>query len=174
MTMDTPKQSPEATETSSIGIVRDVRQLRGHGEATAAELREFLAQTRGRSPQEVLGVVAGSRLTRSIALATVGTVFVLAVGTIVPWLLDRATSAGESPAKAAVADTAATAKTDPAEATPRAPAPVASEADLANPQPSPADAEKAVEAMGLGDTKTADPKSNPLEDTLDNLLNNLK
>ena len=172
--MDTPKQSPETPETSGIGIVRDVRQLRAHGEASAAELREFLARTRGRSPQEVLGMVAGSHLTWSIALATVATVLVLAVGTIVPWLLGRATSVGESPAKAAAANPAGTAKTDEADATPQPPTPVASVADVANPRPSPADAEKAVEAMGLGDTKTVDPKSNPLENTLDNLLDNLE
>ena len=50
----------------------------------------------------------------------------------------------------------------------------ATTADAANPKPSPADAKKAVDVMGLGDTKAADPKSNPLEKNVDKLLDGLE
>ena len=42
------------------------------------------------------------------------------------------------------------------------------------PTPSPADAEKAIKVMGLDDTKVADPKKNPLEKSLDNLLDKIE
>ena len=170
--MDKTKHSPEQPETSGSGIARDVRQVRAHSQATAAELREFLAETRGRSPQEVLGMVAGSSLVRSIALAAVGTVLVLAVGTIVPWLTSGETSDGKPSANAAAAVPEETTPADEPGSTMKARDP--STAGAANPKPSPADAKKAVDVMGLGDTKAADPKSNPLEKNVDKLLDGLE
>ena len=175
-------EPPESPEPSGAGLARDVRHLRVHGAASAAELREFLSKARGRSPQEVLGMVAGSRLTRSMVLATFGTVLVLVVGSVVPWLMNRATadgkSDGSSSANAAAASPAETEKSSEAAATPETADPTVSTAASApvetNPKPNQADAEKAVNVMGLGDTKAADPKSNPLEKKLDSLLDNLE
>jgi hypothetical protein len=177
MTMDKTDHSPETPESkkpAGFGMARDVRQLRAHGEATADELREFLAETRGRSPQEVLGLVAGSRLTQSIALATVGTIIVLTLGSIGPWFWNRWT-AEKTPAVENVAAVPAETETPKAAAeSPKAPEPVASAPVAANPTPNSADAKKAVDVMGLNDTKPADLNSNPLENKLDNLLDNLE
>ena len=61
------------------GIARDLDRLKSDAGATAAEIREFLGQMRGRSPQEMIGLVAESGLTRSMFLATFLFVLSLAV-----------------------------------------------------------------------------------------------
>jgi len=80
--MDSTKPTPEQPAMPGFGIARDLRHLKTHSAASVAELREFLAQTRGRRPQEVLGLVAGSHLMRSVAVATLGAVLVLTVGSV--------------------------------------------------------------------------------------------
>ena len=62
-----------------------------------------------------------------------------------------------------------------AEGTPSASAPAPSDAasNEVGVVPGSPDAKKAVEIMGLGDTKAADPKTNPLENDLDDLLDDL-
>ena len=171
--MDSTKPTSDKLAASGFGVARDLRQVQTHSAASVAELREFLAQTRGRRPQEVLGLVAGSQLTRSVAVATLGAAVLLVVCTVVPWGLgrlsgDSSTAAKPSspPATAAAAPEAKQPEPRPAE--PPAPAP----ADDAT--PSPADAETAVKVMGLDDTKVADPKKNPLENSLDNLLDRIE
>jgi hypothetical protein len=177
--MGTTKPTPEQPSLPGFGIVRDLQRLKTHGTASVAELREFLAQTRGRSPQEVLGMVAGSQLMRSIAVATVGAVVVLVVGTVGPWWWYGAPAGAKPAAKPAVAPQAAApapaapAKSAPAEQL-KPTGPAAPAAATADSQPSPADAEKAVKVMGLGETKVADPNKNPLEKSLDNLLDKLE
>jgi len=172
MTQDSsdPQQSPESAAPSGFGIARDVRQLRTQGKATADELRVFLAQARGRSAQEVLGMVAGSRLTQSIAQAALGAVLLLAVCTIVPWLLSDKAEKSPASANAAATPPASTETSNTAQT----PTELESATTDTNAAPSPADAQEAVKVMGLGDTKTADPKSNPLENKLDNLLDDLE
>ncbi len=147
------------------GLAGDVRQVRVHSAATAAELREFLAKTRGRSANEVLGMVAGSRLTRSIALAALGTFVVLLAGSLLPWLLGWGTSpqtVNRQPTAASVPDD----RHRPPDSKPTEKK-ATSNAKRTN-------AEKAVKAMGLDETKTADPDANPLENRLDHLLDKVK
>ena len=57
--MDSTKPTSDEPATPGFGIARDLQQLKTHSAASVAELREFLAQMRGRRPQEVLGLVAG-------------------------------------------------------------------------------------------------------------------
>ncbi len=156
----------------AFGVTRDLHKLKANASASLGELREFLAQTRGRSPQEVLGMVAGSALVRCVGWAVVGTVILLIVGTLGPYLIwgpPKARAAKPRPAVAAPA--VATAQpAAPAQAAAPAAAPAAGAAD----QPSPEDAKKAMKVMGLGETKTADPKTNPMDKKLDNLLDKLE
>ncbi len=172
--MDSTKPTPDEPAAPGFGVARDLRQLKTHSAASVAELREFLAQMRGRRPQEVLGLVAGSHLMRSVAVATVGAVLILAVGSVVPWWLNRLSADSASAAKPGSPPAAAAAappeskQPEPRPAEPPAPAP----ADDVT--PSPADAEKAIKVMGLDDTKAADPKKNPLENSLDNLLDKIE
>ena len=41
---------------------RELRNLHANGSASLAELREFLAELKGRKPQEVIGIVSASLL----------------------------------------------------------------------------------------------------------------
>ena len=175
--MDSTEPTPEGPQMPGFGIARDLKQLKTHGSASVAELRQFLAHARARRPEEVLGMLAGSRLLRSIGVATVGVLVIFVVGTIVPWWMGGP-PAGTAPAsKAAVATQAAAPAPGDAKKAEKPvaepPAPAAS-APAAAAKPSPVDAEKAVQVMGLGETKTADPKKNPLEKSLDKLLDKLE
>lgn len=171
--MDSTKPTPEQPAMPGFGVARDLRHLKTHSAASVAELREFLAQTRGRRPQEVLGLVAGSQLMRSVAVATVGAVLVLIVGTVVPWWLNGLSPEAMSGTKPSEPPKAAAATATP-EATRSEQPPAESPAPAVDATPSQADAEKAIKVMGLDDTKAADPKKNPLENSLDNLLDKIE
>ncbi len=54
------------------GIVGDMQRLKEDGGASLAELREFVGNMHGKSPQEMLGVLAQSRLAINIAISAVG------------------------------------------------------------------------------------------------------
>jgi len=156
------------------GIARDVGQIKRHGGASAAELAEFLKQLRGRRPQEVLGLVAQSGLLRATALATAGTAALLAVLTVVPYFLEKA-SPEEAP-QAAVADGEnAAAESSSAEAGSDA-APAATStanATAGGPQEDEPDPELDAETLrrlGVEEAVPTDPGVNPLEDRFDDLL----
>jgi hypothetical protein len=172
---------------SPRGLSRDIAQIKSGGAATAAELRSFMGQLRGKRPEEVMGTIAGSTLVQCTTLATVATVALMAVFTLGPYLYGK-----WNPPKAAVA----VAATQPAPreqvsaAAPPAPVNAANAVDsvgpatseaargsagLKNPlEPSVADKQKAAERLGVSETKAADPKKNPLENSADDLLKDLK
>jgi hypothetical protein len=155
------------------GIARDVSRLRTEGAATAAELREFLGQMRGRSPQEMIGLVAGSSLTRSILLATFLTVLLLAALTIGPYFLKDKDKNKNARAPAPVAETRSA---EPKPRTEPAPPQATGEGaqSVANTEATGLDPERAIDVMGIGETRVADPKKNPLEDKVDKLLDGIE
>jgi hypothetical protein len=159
----------------SGGIARDVGRLKAEGAATAAELREFLGQMRGRSPQEMIGLVAESELTRSMLLATFLFVLLLAALTVIPYALrhygaDAASPAAEEKAVRIEEDSAQAVQPETREEPTETAAPdsVVGDAGAA------VDPERAVDAMGIGETRVADPDENPLEDKLDSLLDGIE
>ncbi len=140
------------------------RRLRTDAAASAEELRQFVTRMHGKSPQEVLGAVAESGLTRGIVISAIGALVILVAFTVGPYLVNRFSADTEpararTPRRAADAtepnSTQAAAQQQPAEA---------------RPGPEEADLEKATDAMGIGETETADPDKNPLDDRLDSLL----
>jgi hypothetical protein len=142
---------------AGFGPLKDLQNLQQNGSASLAELKEFLGRLQGKSPQEVVGLVSTSLMVQSMIIATIGTVAILAVFTIGPYMVYGAPKVKEKakpPVAAAPAAPAAseTAKTD--------------DADVDNKT-------KAVQKMGIDETKTADPTKNPL-DKVDNLLEGLK
>jgi hypothetical protein len=149
------------------GLAGDMRRIREGSQATAAELRDFLQNFRGKSPQEALGLVAQSGLAQGIVMSTLGSLVLLVVFTALPYAM-RPAVAEQSPAKPDAA--AAATPAQPAASTPQASA--AAPAATA-PAGAPAGAEQALEKLGETETKTADPKKNPL-DNLDNLLDDAK
>lgn len=139
-------------------------RLKSDAAATADELRQFIARMHGKSPQEVLGEIAESGLTRGMVISAIGAFVILVVFTVGPFLINKL-STGTTPASAVVTRrTAAQAESESAQA--------AAQTQSAEPQavPEEADLEKATDAMGIGETKTADPGKNPLDNKLDSLL----
>ena len=132
----------------------DLRELKTNSSATVQELQEFLSQLRGKSPQEMLGVVASSQLFRATILSIIlvtGTIFAL---TAFPYFF------GEEP----------TPDSEPvAEVIPAAPAPPVT-------GPKPTNLEKPVNLapLGVNDKLTAPPNTNPLEDKGGNFLKDLE
>lgn len=145
------------------GVRRDLRQARDGAFASAAELREFVKGLRGKSPQEVLGAVANSGLAQGVALATAGTIVLMALFTIGPYFIYP--KVAPKPAKVEAASTSEPAATSD----------VAAPADKAAPASKNAasNAQQTLDKLGESETKTADPKVNPL-DNLDDLLDTKK
>lgn len=138
-----------------------VKRLSTDAATTTAELRDFVRGLKGRSPQEVMGIVASNALTQAVITSTIGMVVLLAVLTV-PFAFGKPTKAkSNKPSEAASA-------IEPAKSN-SASAKTASTGDT----PSEEDIKKASKAMGLDETKTADPKKNPL-DSFDNLLDKVK
>lgn len=136
------------------------RRLSSDAAATTAELRDFVRSLKGRSPQEVMGLVASSALTQAVIGSTIATAVLIAVLTV-PFASGSSTKKTEEKPAAAAAAT----DTEPAKGTEKATA--------SSDTPSEEDIKKASKAMGLDETKTADPKKNPL-DNFDNLLDKVK
>lgn len=169
--METPKQPTSQSAQPSGGIGGDVRRLKSDGAATASELQEFFGRMRGRSPQEVLGMVAKSGLTRSIVVATLGFAVLLVACTVIPYYLDHRPAAAGAGAPDSAADGPDATRSDPANDAPGGTETPAGGDDTS--APGVPDGEKAVEALGIGQTKTADPDKNPLEGKLDDLLDKI-
>lgn len=166
--MDSTRKHLEQQQVQGTGIAHDLKRLRSEGSASAAELREFLGQLKGRSPEEVMGVVAQSSLVQSLLTATAGFAIVLLVCTIGPysWNLAFPTPEKSTPATASntqsVESSAAPANEDTASANGAGGA--SGEVDL----------EGAAAAMGIGGAKEADPNENPLDKKLENLLDGVE
>jgi predicted lipid-binding transport protein (Tim44 family) len=165
--------------------------LKENSTATVDELRQFLDSMRGKSAKEELGKLAESGLIKAVVQATVISVVAIAIFTVGPYFLqDKKGAAGAAAAKSADGKTADAKSGDaPAaggqNANASAAAPAATGATGANPATAGADGEssaggpgsdieRAAKMMGVSDTKAADPKSNPRERDLDNLLDKIK
>lgn len=168
--------------------------LKNNSAATVDELREFLDGMRGKSAKEVLGKLAESGLIKAVIQATVMSFLAIGAFTVGPYFLqgkkgntsapaadktaaakaadaqaaDTKAAAGNNASGQASGDAGASAGTAAASA---AGASAANAGEGAGPG---SDIERAAKMMGVSDTKTADPKANPRERDLDNLLDKIK
>lgn len=161
----------ESNETHpSRGLKGDIHRARNGAKASAAELREFVREFRGRSPQEMLGLVTGNGLVQATALATFITVVFMAGFTVGPWWWNKSHPVAAKPTKAPVAApapaTSGTAAAPVAASATAAPLPVATGSGPATPD--------LLNTLGIGETKVSDPKKNPLEAGGDDLLKDFK
>ena len=170
--MDHKSNKTEAP-AHAIGLGRDIRRMKADSADTAAELTEFLRQFRGKRPQEVLGLVAQSGLVRATGLATVATVVLMAVFTIVPFVWGKAFPEQAKVAEKPAAADSTSANQPPAENTAANAAASATGAAAADPN-KPVESEEVAEMLGVGETVESDPASNPLEESADDLLNDIK
>ena len=144
-----------------MGLMNDMNRLKTETSATTSELREFIRGLKGRSPQEVMGIVSGNALFQAMITATIGCVMMLAVLTV-PFAF------GNSKSKAKSKTVAAATETEPAKTDESAKSSAAN-----GDTPTEENVKRASKAMGLDETKIADPKKNPL-DSFDNLLDKVK
>lgn len=172
--MEQTRDHLEKPPATSTGIGADMKRLKTDASSTAEEVREFIANIKGRSPQEVLGAVSESGLVQATVQATIGCAIVLGILSVVPWLMrseETATAASSTD------DSAATAETD-GNSDAGAEAGVSSETASAGARsdsdtPTDGDATRAAAAMKIDETVVTDPKSNPLDGKLDKLLDGL-
>lgn len=157
---------------------RELRNLHANGSASLAELREFLADLKGRKPQEVIGIVSASLLAQSMVIATLATIAILAIFTVGPYLIYGPPQAKAATVKNGDAKGTAKPQSDAPPTTAAAKASVRAEEPAQPNSESPngagPDVERATKAMGLDETKPADPKKNPLDSpNLDKLLDGI-
>jgi hypothetical protein len=149
------------------GLKGDIHRLKTSGAEAAAELSAFVAKMKGRSPQEVLGEIAQSGLTKGVIAATVWSVIGMAVLTIGPYGMNKAFPPAAKPL-------AADAKAESKEA-PAAEQPAKGDAGAVAKGSNPNDPDgKLLKKLNMDETKMADPKVNPLDDLGNSLLKDLK
>jgi hypothetical protein len=157
-------ESKSRVPSSSFKPLRDMENVKQNGAASLEELKEFLGKLQGRSPQEVVGIVSASMLIQSMVISTIGALAVLAIFTVGPYLVY-----GPPQEKKLATPPPPTVAPEPAPAAATAGAEQGKTGEL-----SAEDKSKAMSKLGIDETKTADPNSNPLEKNLDNLLDNVK
>lgn len=148
-----------------------IRRVMADGSETLAELQEFMGQMHGKSPQEVLGAVANSGLFRSTLVATIGFVVVL-VGLSAASYYWKGTPEKEN-AKAVPA-AKPDKKQDDTNQKPQAGSSKQAAATATSTETTEKSGDPTLDNLGIGDTKQTDPNRNPLEDSLDNLLDDAK
>lgn len=163
----TPAPRPVQPMSSATA---DIKKVKGASQATIDELRSFLGEMKGRSPAEMLGAVAQSKLIRSLVLATLLTFGFLIAATIIPYILrgDDKPPAANSVTLVPVPDRPE--RPDPATAsTPSTEAPAEETPAPADPPP----VDDILDTLGIGETKEAPKGVNPLEGGVDDLLDDL-
>ncbi|MDB5388513.1 MAG: hypothetical protein JWM11_4159 [Planctomycetaceae bacterium] len=146
------------------GLHGDLQRAKAGSIATTAELREFVQNLRGKSPQEVLGAVANSGLVQGVAISTLGTFLLMAVFTAGPYFMygkPAPKAKAEKPAEVSSVDKDAA-------------KPAAADSKAANSPDAKANVQKTLDKMGESETKMADPKVNPLDKVVDDLLDTKK
>lgn len=169
---------------SPRGLQRDMHQVRTHGNATMQELRDFLGSMRGKRPQEVLGLIAQSSLVQGMFWSSVIVLVAMVGFTFASWGYKKSRGDFEPVAKQQPA--AQQQAADPAPAATEPSAGDAANAALTQPAtapPSGTDAPSATtptdpaaavaDPLGIGETRLADPKVNPLESRGDDILSEL-
>ena len=151
-------------------VTRDVKAVRANSASTAKELRDFLGQLKGKSPGEMLGLVAQSSLVQSTINASVLMVVLILVLTIIPFGVSKMKSSGAAAGK----ETPAAANNAPATSEPKA-APVAGKTPDSTPGGEPTTAKPTLEdTLGIGDALEAPADKNPLESKADDLFKDLE
>lgn len=180
-------------DKARFGFARDLQQIKQGSALTAGELREFMQDMKGKNPHEVLGMIAQSSLVQATITASIWTIGLFAIGTLLPYYVpftqpffgpSGATAHAAAPVVAApgAPATPAGTATPGAPTQPGAPANQASAAGGAPTGPGTAPAEPdalnidkaggpkrskksddVLDKLGVGDEKMADPNSNPLD-----------
>ena len=147
----------------------DFKKLGRNSQAVVGELREFLANLKGKSPKEMMGAVAESSLAQSLLISTVMmTILVFALSAI-PYLLKDEQASAEAAEKGTTAeDNRAEQSNAPSGAGESSSSEAGAVQETA---PSKTPEQKTADILGVGEV--ADPDSNPLDSGGDDLLDGL-
>lgn len=148
------KSKPTETRTAMASSKADLRELRDNSRATVGEIQAFLRELKGKSPQEMLGVVAQSGLFRSLVLSTGLVVGGILLFTAIPYFM------GSDGKPAPVSEP-----------------PIPVEAPLETPktvEPAAEPAPDPLSKLGVGEELSAPPNTNPLENKGDDFLKDLE
>lgn len=159
-------ESPAAVQ-AMVSPRRDLQRMRQHSGATAEEVRVFLQQLQGKTPKEMLGAVATSHLVRGTALAAAATVVLLLLGTAIPFALqgDGESRQAEGDRRVSEADVESI---ETGETTGLA------ERDAGDNEPSADAAQETADELGVGQQLDAPSDVNPLDNAVDDLLEDLE
>ena len=156
------QKDSDASRVAMASTKADFRELKTNTNATVQELQEFLRHLKGKSPQEMLGVVASSQLIRATILSCIIVAIAIFALTAIPYFLQGEEQPATQPTAVATPATPAPA---PAPTSPPAP-----EANVTTPDDTPA----SLKPLGVNETKTAPANSNPLEAKKDDFLKDLE
>jgi len=154
----------EQQQAPVAGIAKDLRRMKTEGAASVKELRQFISQLKGRSPEEVMGAVAQSDLFRSIILAAAGCAVLLVVLTIIPYLLRGPSTSKTTALPATELDTSPAVQSASIGETTSPSAPDGT---------GQLDMQRAAKAMGISDAAPPDSDTKPLDDRLEKLLDGI-
>ena len=158
--MKGPSEKSTAERSSLASTKADLRELKTNSSATVQELQQFLRELRGKSPQEMLGVVASSQLMRATILAFVLVTAVIFVLTAFPYFFgDESAAEPEPESRPAVSAT-------PVPVTP-----------INEPQSRPFETQETpgpLAPLGVNEKLPAAPNENPLEDKGEDFLKDLE
>ena len=159
---------------------RDMKNLKENISFTATDLTKFLGEMKGKSPKEMLGMVAQSTLFKGMITSSLFFAALIAVFTVIPFTLnklnppEKAQAAEEEPADEdsdnSNEEVSNTSDPDGQTASTETPA---TDAD-GNPLPTGSSGNDVIDTLGIGETKVAAPNVNPLDDTGDDIFDELK
>ncbi len=158
------RKSDSAQTKPMASLSRDIRNLQSNTSSTTAEVRTFLAEMQGKSPREMLGVIAQSDLVSSLLVSTAIICFLLVAFTGLAFAM------GNDEAQPTAASTGSAPANQPAQEN-SGKAPTTGTTDNSTP------AEKAAKALKVDQEKKGDPKEPDLFDgknSGDDILNDLK
>ena len=143
----------------------DFKKLGRNSQAVVGELREFLATLKGKSPKEMMGAVAESGLFQSLLVSTVVMCCLVFALSIIPFYLNQGDGQAEA-VRGSQGPSAGSSEVEPdlpsGESSPE-PTPVPDRVQTPE--------QKTADLLGVGEV--ADPNSNPLESSGDDLLDGL-
>jgi len=155
---------------ASLG--RDFKNLSRNVTATAGELREFLGEMRGKSPKEMLGLVAQSTLFKGIQQSVILFGVILLVFTAIPFTIGLFAPEEEKQTATQKAEPETPEEgAQPADGTGQTPN---ANGTVQTPLGETATGNPVIDTLGIGETKEAPTKVNPLDDTGDDLFDELK
>ena len=155
--------APKPERSAMVSTKADLRQMKENSRATVDELQAFLRELKGKSPQEMLGLVAASHLIRSCMFATGLVVVGIALGTVLPYAFGEKEVPAEPKTLAAGANEG-----------PPTPPPGAAPAVEPAPEAVTKSVDDPLSTLGVGEEKTAPPDENPLENKKDDFLKDLE